>query len=104
MADGPLARFFWRILDGLDYWIMQAKLWVVDMVCGPLPGDGSPDRTGAMALCQRPDDRDMPLLIAWPWRSSARGPTHSRLGAAPGSPRLVNRDHRFRSKMISRSS
>jgi hypothetical protein len=44
MADGPLARLFWRIFDGLDYWmIMQGRLWVVDAVCGPVPDDGSPD-------------------------------------------------------------
>jgi hypothetical protein len=43
MADGPFARLFWRMFDGLDYWIMQARLWAVDAVCGPLPDDGSPD-------------------------------------------------------------
>jgi hypothetical protein len=29
--------FFWRVLDELDYWIIQARLWVVDAVCGPEP-------------------------------------------------------------------
>jgi hypothetical protein len=28
--------FFWRILDALDYWLTQARLWVVDVVCGPV--------------------------------------------------------------------
>jgi hypothetical protein len=30
MADGPLAYFFWRALDRLDYWLTQAKLWLAD--------------------------------------------------------------------------
>ena len=28
MADRPLAPLFWRVLDGLYYWLTQAKLWV----------------------------------------------------------------------------
>jgi hypothetical protein len=27
MADRPLAPLFWRVLDGLYYWLTQAKLW-----------------------------------------------------------------------------
>jgi hypothetical protein len=49
MADRPLVRFFWRVLDRLDYWIMQARLWTVDAVCGPLLDD------------ERPTDRDDPV-------------------------------------------
>jgi hypothetical protein len=26
MAKPPLARFFWRVLDALDYWLTQARL------------------------------------------------------------------------------
>jgi hypothetical protein len=26
MVDGPLARFFWRAVDAVDYWLMQARL------------------------------------------------------------------------------
>jgi hypothetical protein len=37
MADGRLARLFWRVLDGLDYWLTQARLWLADTVCGPVP-------------------------------------------------------------------
>ena len=33
MADRPLVRFFWRVLDALDYSLKQARLWV----CGPMP-------------------------------------------------------------------
>jgi hypothetical protein len=35
MADRQLAALFWRVLDRLDYWLTQARLWVADMVCGP---------------------------------------------------------------------
>jgi hypothetical protein len=28
MADRPLAPLFWRVLDGLYYWLTLAKLWV----------------------------------------------------------------------------
>jgi hypothetical protein len=35
--SGPL---FWRPLDRLDYWIMQARLWIGDAIYGPfLDGD-----------------------------------------------------------------
>jgi hypothetical protein len=37
MADRPLVRFFWRVLDWLDYWLTQARLWLADAVRGPLP-------------------------------------------------------------------
>jgi hypothetical protein len=29
-ANGTLARTFWRVLDALDYRVMQARLWRVD--------------------------------------------------------------------------
>jgi hypothetical protein len=34
----PMAWLFWRILDALDYWLTQARLWVVDV--RPEAGDG----------------------------------------------------------------
>ena len=37
MADRPLVRFFWSVLDALDYSLTQARLWVADAVCGPMP-------------------------------------------------------------------
>jgi hypothetical protein len=37
MANGPLALLFWCAVDWLDYWITQARFWVVDAVCGPEP-------------------------------------------------------------------
>jgi len=37
LADGPFGRLFWRTLDALDYWLTQARLWLVDAVCGPEP-------------------------------------------------------------------
>jgi hypothetical protein len=27
--------FFWRVLDALDYWLGQARLGIIDAVCGP---------------------------------------------------------------------
>ena len=35
MVDGPQVRFFWREFDALDYWLPQARLGIVDAVCGP---------------------------------------------------------------------
>jgi hypothetical protein len=37
VADRLPQRFFWRVFDGLDYWLTQARLWVADAVCGPEP-------------------------------------------------------------------
>jgi hypothetical protein len=37
MADGPGPQLFWRVLDALDFWLTQARLWVADAVCGPDP-------------------------------------------------------------------
>jgi hypothetical protein len=42
MTDALLTRFFWRTLDRLDYWIMRARLWVVDAACGPFPDGDTP--------------------------------------------------------------
>jgi hypothetical protein len=43
MTDALLTRFFWRTLDRLDYWIMRARLWVVDAASGPFPDGDTPD-------------------------------------------------------------
>jgi hypothetical protein len=40
LADGSLARLFWRLLDVLDYWVTQAQLWLADGVCGSEPETG----------------------------------------------------------------
>ena len=37
VANGSLARLFWRVFDDLDYWLTQARLWLADAVCGPMP-------------------------------------------------------------------
>jgi hypothetical protein len=37
MVKGPVVRLFWRALDGLDYWVMQGRLWLVQAVCDPEP-------------------------------------------------------------------
>jgi hypothetical protein len=37
MVNEPVVRLFWRALDGLDYWVMQATLWLVQAVCDPEP-------------------------------------------------------------------
>ena len=34
MADRALAQRRWRVLDAVDYWIMQARLWRVDALYG----------------------------------------------------------------------
>ena len=43
IADSPLVRFFWCVLDALDYWVTQARLWVLDTVCGPFSDSDTPD-------------------------------------------------------------
>ena len=43
MRDGAPARLFWRALDALDYWVMQARLWVADVACRPFPDCDWPD-------------------------------------------------------------
>jgi hypothetical protein len=36
VANGSLARLFWRVFDDLDYWLLtQARLWLADAVYGP---------------------------------------------------------------------
>jgi hypothetical protein len=35
LANGSLARLFWRALDAFDYWLTQARLWLADAVCAP---------------------------------------------------------------------
>jgi hypothetical protein len=35
MRDGAPARLFWRALDALDYWVIQARLWMLDTLHGP---------------------------------------------------------------------
>ena len=50
MADRPLAHVFWYALDAVDYWLMQARLGIVDAVCGPEPetaADRHRERSGA---------------------------------------------------------
>jgi len=37
VANGSLARLFWRVFDDLDYWLTRARLWLADAVCGPMP-------------------------------------------------------------------
>jgi len=37
VAERPLVRYLWRVLDQLDYWVTQAKLRAGDLLHGPLP-------------------------------------------------------------------
>jgi hypothetical protein len=37
MLETGLRRFFWRIADGLGYWLTLARLRILDAVAGPLP-------------------------------------------------------------------
>jgi len=38
MTDGAMARLFWRVLDALDYRVMQVRFWLWDKLCGPGSG------------------------------------------------------------------
>jgi hypothetical protein len=40
-------RFFWRVLDALDYWLGQARLGIVDAMCGPEPPTPADERREA---------------------------------------------------------
>ena len=48
LANGPLARLFWGVLDALDYWVMQARQSVVDAVYGPEPETEADRRVGVI--------------------------------------------------------
>jgi len=37
MADRTLVLYFWRVLDRLDYWVTQGRLWMADIVRAPFP-------------------------------------------------------------------
>jgi hypothetical protein len=41
LTDRRLVRLYWRLLDTLDYWVTQARLWLADVVCGPEPETGA---------------------------------------------------------------
>jgi hypothetical protein len=34
MADIPIGRVFWRVLDALDYWPTLTRLRILDALCG----------------------------------------------------------------------
>ena len=35
MGRGPLRRFFWRMVDALDYFLTLASLRILDALAGP---------------------------------------------------------------------
>jgi hypothetical protein len=37
MARGRLARFFWCMIDVLDYFLTLSRLRILDALAGPLP-------------------------------------------------------------------
>jgi hypothetical protein len=37
ISDGPVRRFFWRVIDNLDYSLALTKLRILDALMGPLP-------------------------------------------------------------------
>jgi hypothetical protein len=37
MLETRLGRIWWRIADGLDYWLTLARLRTLDALTGPLP-------------------------------------------------------------------
>ncbi len=37
MADGPLRRLFWRMVDALDYLLTLARMRILDKLAGPEP-------------------------------------------------------------------
>jgi hypothetical protein len=53
LANGSLARLFWHVLDALDYWVIQARLSVVDAVYGPEPETEADRRVGVIGRTSR---------------------------------------------------
>ena len=53
LANGPLARLFWGVLDALDYWVMQARQSVVDAVYGPEPETEADRQVGVIGRTSR---------------------------------------------------
>jgi hypothetical protein len=51
VAKAQLPRLFWRVLNAIGYWVTQARLSIVNAVCGPKPGKGgrAAPRSGAAA-------------------------------------------------------
>jgi hypothetical protein len=51
LTDRRMARLYWCLLDRLDYWMTQARLWTVDALYGPNPdGPGNHDGVGPQQL------------------------------------------------------
>ena len=55
-----VAPRLWRVLDALDYWVMQTRLWRVDALYGPEPETEADRlrgvRSGALAAFGSPPD------------------------------------------------
>jgi hypothetical protein len=47
MSDGRLRRIVWCVVDAADYLLMQARLGIVDVVCGAEPPTASDEKRGA---------------------------------------------------------
>jgi hypothetical protein len=62
ICDGGLAQRLWRVLDAVDYWVMQARLWRADALYGPEPETEADLQRG----CDREDLWRLPNRVANP--------------------------------------
>ena len=37
MADSGVVQYFWRVLDRVEYWLTQSRLWGAAVLCGLSP-------------------------------------------------------------------
>ena len=69
MADSPLQRLFWRVVDALDYLLTLVRLRMLDALAGPEPetpvdrrrkrGREQLDRAFPEIDCKEPDARGL---------------------------------------------
>ena len=68
IVHGPLGRIVWRVVDTADYWLMQAKLGIVDAVCGPEPPTPADEKRDADRERPRrmvPQGRTLSSVLLW---------------------------------------
>jgi hypothetical protein len=73
-----VAQRLWRVLDAVDYWVMQARLWRVDALYGPKPETEADRqrgvRSGAPAALGSPPAAGVVRLFAKPRSPSGKRP------------------------------
>jgi hypothetical protein len=90
MADGALAQRLWRVLDAVDYRVMQARLWRVDALYGPEPETGADRRRGCDRESWRRSGLHQPPGLVRPVANASRSPLSTPGTATPQQPCLCS--------------